>query len=370
MDKVLIEWETTYGSGPKDLIRKWAYLSRRQESITSILLLILIFSIFTVFIYVDSGLSKAINYVTLLGRIFIPLILGLLIFSVTISYLGKYVKKKNSISTQGICSGSLKKSWEDFQFYEACPELKRFFLYYANKGYYNQWKILTLKVDKKDFEKVDRILQEYLKKEESACTKETDIKKSYRTTLLIIISIILVIVSILLYIIISLNKDPSTPLTCLLSEMDPNPIGSDNCYRNFAIERDDIRLCEKVRDQFWRDWCYHELSVKNGINYCSRIENQKKREQCYILIAPKDKNLSSCDQIMDPQKRRLCYEATGEINSSVCDILYALQIKEAMCKELSRAEFRRTCYESIAEERAKFSSREIWYCENPTYETH
>lgn len=95
----------------------------------------------------------------------------------------------------------------------------------------------------------------------------------------------------------------------------------DICYYTIAINTNDIYLCEKVEDPERRNnRCYYKFLLKsvdeegsiNDPSVCEKIENSyftggfRGKDQCYYIVARKNKDPSLCSNIEHNSTRYWC----------------------------------------------------------------
>ncbi len=85
------------------------------------------------------------------------------------------------------------------------------------------------------------------------------------------------------------------------------------CYSNFALEEDNILLCEKTDKSFaYSDDCYIMFAVQNkDFSICNRVEGES-RDYCYSGVAKVKKDLELCKNINDSSIKNYCFK---EINN-------------------------------------------------------
>jgi hypothetical protein len=79
--------------------------------------------------------------------------------------------------------------------------------------------------------------------------------------------------------------------------------------------------CEAIDDVEERDECYERKYKKRDYSVCDKIQNMKKRNDCYFLCGHISWNLSCCLEMASAYEKRSCitYAAKEAKNISYCD---------------------------------------------------
>jgi len=116
----------------------------------------------------------------------------------------------------------------------------------------------------------------------------------------------------------------SDPLACSKIRTSAGSMNStqslqDECYMKVAKELKDKNICEKVSTQY-QHLCYLDLaSILNDESLCELTDYSA--GVCYGSLARKNNDVKICDKVLDESFKNRCYveftESTGDI--SICD---------------------------------------------------
>lgn len=130
------------------------------------------------------------------------------------------------------------------------------------------------------------------------------------------------------------------------------------CYLYFAINRSDIRLCNKIEDKERggpkRSECISSIAEKTrDISLCFKLENLNNMESCIKKVAYVTKDPNLCELISSVESkhhgnipRNECYLhiAIELKNTSICDRIEYTDDMDLVEETLSK---RRECYHTI-----------------------
>ncbi len=103
----------------------------------------------------------------------------------------------------------------------------------------------------------------------------------------------------------------------------------ENCFTGVALVSDKIEICELIKHQSGRDFCFLSFArEKDSIEACNlmtRFENGK----CFSFFAQEKKDVSICEKIVDIRTRQVCYlDVFREIKDfSICEKITDSKLK-------------------------------------------
>jgi hypothetical protein len=78
------------------------------------------------------------------------------------------------------------------------------------------------------------------------------------------------------------------------------------CYSKVAFLKNDITICEKIKDEFYHDWCYEDIAKVTGdASICEKVSHYG-QNSCYLTMAEEKKDVSLCEKIKDEYIREGC----------------------------------------------------------------
>src|SRR3989338_1281576 len=108
------------------------------------------------------------------------------------------------------------------------------------------------------------------------------------------------------------------------------------CLAQLAFNNNDIFLCEKIDDSYFKMKCYRDLADKNNdpalcdkltMPLCLKDNGYNECiDECYAALAVKNDNLSLCDLVKTDEYKLRCYKglAYKDNNPSLCEKLTGL----------------------------------------------
>jgi hypothetical protein len=136
-------------------------------------------------------------------------------------------------------------------------------------------------------------------------------------------------------------------------------------YREEAIKKQDPTICEKIKLEGTKDYCYKDVGViKEDLSICDKIQSRVIRNLCYEDVAEKKQVPDICERIEDQSSRGSCYhrvaiarhdpalcEKTGFIQSYI-EECYRDIAKETqdlnLCEKITIQNIKNLCYSDIA----------------------
>ncbi|MDD3491533.1 MAG: hypothetical protein PHG13_00970 [Candidatus Pacebacteria bacterium] len=95
------------------------------------------------------------------------------------------------------------------------------------------------------------------------------------------------------------------------------------CVKKASIvELYDENTCDKIQDQERKDYCYLKVAEsRQNFSICKLIQDQKRKDSCYWRVARSRQDSSICDKIQDQKRKDYCYLeiATLKQDPSICD---------------------------------------------------
>jgi hypothetical protein len=80
-----------------------------------------------------------------------------------------------------------------------------------------------------------------------------------------------------------------------------------NCYSNYAREKDDITACDKITETYIKDSCYSQYASKAGDStVCEKIKTLNSKDSCYSNIASSQCDTSLCNKIANNNTKEQC----------------------------------------------------------------
>lgn len=114
-----------------------------------------------------------------------------------------------------------------------------------------------------------------------------------------------------------------------------------DCYTFVAGQKRDINVCEKIKDERGKTYCYIEVVAKkekagdkeNNFAICDKMSNQTYKDMCYSSIGGARRDLSICEKLSQPHKD-VCFKSIG------------ISTKNAtLCEKVESEMYRNQCYE-------------------------
>ena len=125
----------------------------------------------------------------------------------------------------------------------------------------------------------------------------------------------------------------------------------DYCFRDIARNLRDEKLCEKIRDQQQKNFCYYYLAEdKQDFNICNQIvelESNNKwsntsvtscQDNIYSELAKRSTDITTCNNIRNGEKQATCFFEIA-VNSK----------NEALCDNLINKDSKKYCNEAVRE---------------------
>lgn len=130
-------------------------------------------------------------------------------------------------------------------------------------------------------------------------------------------------------------------------------IAQDVCHMVFAVEKDDVAICNNVKTEEFKGECYAEVANKKRdasicdtapanakdrcyakvserfgtMAACERIQQQEQRDNCLSNFASRNGDPAACKKITNINRRDVCYVNLAYQNPAVCNEIVTPQIK-------------------------------------------
>ena len=136
-----------------------------------------------------------------------------------------------------------------------------------------------------------------------------------------------------------------------------------------AISQYDSSLCERIKDEYIKDECHKEIQkIQEDFTICEQIPIRKYRDYCYLEIneSCRDfratsfaKNIKLCNKIKDQNLKDFCYVGIigreERYSSSITNnynYFVGNKEKNYICEQIKNKTNRDICYQ--------YANREIW----------
>jgi len=96
----------------------------------------------------------------------------------------------------------------------------------------------------------------------------------------------------------------SDPDTCKEAELT-----EDQCYDQYARDKRDAAVCEKIKDISYKDSCYSNLASQLGDPaLCDKILSVSNKDSCYLNMAQRFGDSSYCNKIVNSIQKQNCID--------------------------------------------------------------
>ncbi len=160
------------------------------------------------------------------------------------------------------------------------------------------------------------------------------------------------------------NQDPSLcEQAASLDERDYNDKTFiwGECYHRIAVEKKDLKVCDMIDNDVYKDSCYVEVYVEIGDPAAcentphsiipTNPEANLERDDCYSGIARKTVNVQLCEKVVNEHNKDLCHQSIGIMKNDI-----------AICNKIINFEFKGGCYLRVAR-----STNDIKLCDGLTF---
>lgn len=108
-----------------------------------------------------------------------------------------------------------------------------------------------------------------------------------------------------------------------------NPEQLEKCYFYFAKKEKNIKYCERIKDEYYRNICLRDLSsVLKDDNICLKISDKDIMDACYAYSL-------LCEKITGEEKKDACYylKALSSVNKEICNKIQNVSMRERCVEE-------------------------------------
>ena len=114
-----------------------------------------------------------------------------------------------------------------------------------------------------------------------------------------------------------------------------------NCFLYFAVERNNVTICQLVSSETNRDICYKNYSISTATSgACLKVVESTNRVDCYLKAAKINRMPSLCNPLWTNDLKNMCYSGA---------ILYPAEGPvPADCPSVSSTEWKDKCYYQAA----------------------
>ena len=93
---------------------------------------------------------------------------------------------------------------------------------------------------------------------------------------------------------------------------------ADQCYRQYASDKKDATVCDRITDISGRDSCYDNLvNQLADPALCEKISSVNTKDNCYSNIAMRLGDPTYCDKIANASMKQSCQQNTGRVGYSM-----------------------------------------------------
>lgn len=127
------------------------------------------------------------------------------------------------------------------------------------------------------------------------------------------------------------------------------------CYREIAIAKNDLQLCEKAAEH--RDYCYEQIAGERGdADLCDKVSD---KSNCYSHVAIEKNDPDLCER-SEGENKDNCYSRLAELreDGSLCEKV-SLEVDNCyfrtarakndstLCGKISSENMRKNCYDGL-----------------------
>ena len=137
-------------------------------------------------------------------------------------------------------------------------------------------------------------------------------------------------------------------------------IAQDICYTVFANEKNDAKICDKIKTSEFKGQCYSTLAMKeSNADICDGAPTEA-RDKCYSEVAEKLGDATACDKIKIVNDRENCISnfasRTGDgtfckklTNINTRDYCYSNTARNnpALCNEIQSPNVKQDCLRNL-----------------------
>jgi hypothetical protein len=113
-----------------------------------------------------------------------------------------------------------------------------------------------------------------------------------------------------------LGKDQRTACYAAVAEAkaDPNTCleadtYADQCFEQYARDKKDGAICDKITDVSYRDNCYRNLAGQlSDATLCEKIKNVSNKDSCYFDMAMRLSDTTYCNKITSESQKQNCQQ--------------------------------------------------------------
>jgi len=83
-----------------------------------------------------------------------------------------------------------------------------------------------------------------------------------------------------------------------------------------TIEKEKVETseCDEIQNQYRKDYCYVEIAfTREDPSLCDWIQNQHIKDYCYVGVAFASDDLSICERIQNQDTKKSCYNQEGTV---------------------------------------------------------
>lgn len=109
------------------------------------------------------------------------------------------------------------------------------------------------------------------------------------------------------------NSEYDTETQKKLTECDKDPVWKETCYSFVAQEKNDLSICEKIKEEPTHAACYIEIAINlEDSSICEKLEYQIQKDVCFHDFAVNLEKPEVCEKIVDPDTYDSCNSLTAK----------------------------------------------------------